>query len=150
VGAASVAVGGSRCDGRTYMHVIAICQGQFINKISLSDAVIVKLTCLGAHLAGEDDELAKMAPSRTLIPDFAVVLAAPADPATTTRIARAPTIGRPLGAPEWVALERRNGSQRRAAAWPRACTRPAHKCCGSIDNEIGTSLPMNIGRSTCE
>ena len=53
-----------------------------------------------AHLAGEDDELATVAPLRTLIPDFAALLAAPADPATTARIGRAPTIGRPLGAPE--------------------------------------------------
>jgi putative transposase len=63
-----------------------------------------------AHLAGEDDELATVAPLRTLIPDFAALLAVPADPATSARIERAPTIGRPLGAPEWVAaLERRLG-----------------------------------------
>jgi putative transposase len=63
-----------------------------------------------AHLAGEDDELATVAPLRALITDFAALLAAPADPATTARIERAPTIGRPLGAPEWVAaLERRLG-----------------------------------------
>ena len=63
-----------------------------------------------AHLAGEDDELATVAPLRTLIPDFAALLAAPADPATTARIERAPTIGRPLGGPEWIAaLERRLG-----------------------------------------
>jgi len=53
-----------------------------------------------AHLAVEDDELATVAPLRALIPDFAAVLAAPADPAATTRIERAPAIGRPLGAPE--------------------------------------------------
>jgi putative transposase len=63
-----------------------------------------------AHLAGEDDELATAAPLRALIPDFAALLAAPGDPATTARIERAPTIGRPLGAPEMVtALERRLG-----------------------------------------
>ena len=63
-----------------------------------------------AHLAGEDDELATVAPLRTLIPDFAALLAVPADPATSARIERAPTIGRPLGAPEWIAaLERRLG-----------------------------------------
>jgi REP-associated tyrosine transposase len=63
-----------------------------------------------AHLAGEDDELATVAPLRALIRDFAALLAAPADPATTARIERAPTIGRPLGAPEWIAaLERRVG-----------------------------------------
>ena len=59
-----------------------------------------------AHLAGP--ELATMAPLRALIPDFAALLAASADPATTARIERTPTIGRPLGAPEWIAaLERR-------------------------------------------
>jgi putative transposase len=63
-----------------------------------------------AHLAGEDDELAIVAPLRALIPDFAALLAASADPATTAQIQRAPTIGRPLGAPEWItALERRLG-----------------------------------------
>jgi len=56
-----------------------------------------------AHLAGEDDEPAAVAPLRALIPDFAALLPAPADPAATARIERAPTIGRPLGAPEWVA-----------------------------------------------
>jgi putative transposase len=48
------------------------------------------------RLAGEDDELAKAAPLRAPIPDFAALLAMPADAATTTRIERAPTIGRPL------------------------------------------------------
>ena len=63
-----------------------------------------------AHLAGEDDELANVAPLRALIPDFAALLTAPADPTTTARIERAPTIGRPLGAPEWIAaLERQLG-----------------------------------------
>jgi REP-associated tyrosine transposase len=63
-----------------------------------------------AHLAGEDDELATVAPLRALIPDFVALLATPADPVTTTRIERAPIIGRPLGAPEWIAvLERRLG-----------------------------------------
>jgi len=63
-----------------------------------------------AHLAGEDDELATAAPLRALIPDFAALPAAPADPATTARIDRAPIIGRPLGAPQWIAvLERRLG-----------------------------------------
>ena len=61
-----------------------------------------------AHPAGEDDDLATVAPLRALIPDFAALLRAPGDPETTARIERAPTIGRPLGAPEWVAaLERR-------------------------------------------
>jgi putative transposase len=63
-----------------------------------------------AHLAGEDDELARVTPLRALVPDFAALLAAPADPETTARIERGPTIGRLLGAPEWMAqLERRLG-----------------------------------------
>jgi putative transposase len=61
-----------------------------------------------AQLAGEDDELATVVPLRALIPDFAALLAMPADATTPTRIERAPTIGRPLGSPEWIAmLERR-------------------------------------------
>src|SRR5271154_4375063 len=43
-----------------------------------------------AQLAGEDDELTTVAPLRALIPDFAALLAMPADAATTTRIERAP------------------------------------------------------------
>ena len=63
-----------------------------------------------AHLAGEDDELARVAPLRALISDFPALLTALADPATTARIERAPTLGRPLGAPEWIAaLERQLG-----------------------------------------
>jgi putative transposase len=71
-----------------------------------------------AHLAGEDDELATVAPLRALIPDFAALLRGPADPATTSRIERAPTMGRPLGAPEWIAaLERRLGRPLGAPEW---------------------------------
>jgi len=62
------------------------------------------------HLAGKDDELATVAPLHALIPDFAGLLAMPVDAAVAGRIERAPTIGRPLGAPEWIAvLERRLG-----------------------------------------
>ena len=62
-----------------------------------------------AQLAGEDDELTTVAPFRALIPDFAAVLAMPTDVATTP-IERAPTIGRRLERPEWIAmLERRLG-----------------------------------------
>ncbi len=53
---------------------------------------------------------ATVAPLRALIPDFAALLTALADPATPLRIERAPRIGRPLRAPEWIAaLERRLG-----------------------------------------
>ena len=73
-----------------------------------------------AHLAGEDDELATAAPLRALIPDFAALLTAPADPATTARIERAPTIGRPLGAPEWIAALERQLGRRLAPGKPGA------------------------------
>jgi len=63
-----------------------------------------------AQLAGEDDELVTVAPLRALIPDFGALIAIPTDAATTTRIERPPTIGRPLGSLEWIAmLERRLG-----------------------------------------
>jgi putative transposase len=63
-----------------------------------------------AQLAGEDDERATVAPMRALIPDFAALLAGPADAAATTQIERAPTIGRPLGEPERITMiERRLG-----------------------------------------
>jgi len=57
-----------------------------------------------AQLSGEDHDRATVEPLRALIPDFAALLAMPTDAATTTRIERAPTIGRPLGRPEWIAM----------------------------------------------
>ena len=45
-----------------------------------------------------------MAPLRALVPDFGGLLAMLTDAATTTRTERAPTIGRPLGSPEWIAM----------------------------------------------
>jgi REP-associated tyrosine transposase len=82
-----------------------------------------------AHLAGEDDELAAVAPLRAMIADFATFLAAPTDPAVAMRLERAPTIGRPLGAPAWVAtLERRLGrplAPRKPGPKPRASTAAA-------------------------
>jgi hypothetical protein len=79
-----------------------------------------------AQLAGEDDELATVAPLRALIPDFAALLAMPTDAATTTRIERAPTIGRPLGRPGWIGPQTRpkaaSGGRHRAAI-PAAMTR---------------------------
>ena len=56
-----------------------------------------------AQPAGEDDELATLAPWRALIPDFATLVSMPTA-ATTTRIERAPTIGRPFRGPEWIAM----------------------------------------------
>jgi putative transposase len=81
-----------------------------------------------AHLEGADDELAATAPLAALIPDFAAFLAMPAEPALTARIARAPAVGRPLGAPEWVGmLERRLGralKPRKPGPKPRADKAP--------------------------
>ena len=63
-----------------------------------------------AHLAGRDDGLAVVAPLCHRIPDFAALLAAPADDAIERRLARAATIGRPLGSSAWLgALEARLG-----------------------------------------
>ena len=59
-----------------------------------------------------------VAPLRALIPDFAALLTAPADRATTARIERAPTIGRPLGAPEWIAALERQLGRRLAPSKP--------------------------------
>ena len=60
--------------------------------------------------------MATVAPLRALVPDFAALLAMLTDAATTTRIERAPTIGRPPGRPEWIAtLERRLGRPWHAA-----------------------------------
>jgi hypothetical protein len=68
-----------------------------------------------AQLAGEDDELATVAPVRALVLDLAALLALPAD-AATTRIERAPT-----SAVHWAA---RNGS-RCSSAGSAALWRPA-------------------------
>jgi hypothetical protein len=57
-----------------------------------------------AQLAGKDGELTTAVPLRALIPDFASVLGMPTDAMTTTRIEPAPTIGRPLGRTEWIAM----------------------------------------------
>jgi putative transposase len=76
-----------------------------------------------AHLAARDDDLAIVAPLLARIPDFAGLLAAPADAAATIRLERAATIGRPLGSPAWIAaLEARLGrilAPRRPGPKPR-------------------------------
>jgi hypothetical protein len=54
--------------------------------------------------------MARMA--RVVVPSLPLIsfLSVPTGPLTTIWIERAPTIGRPLGAPEWIAvLERRLG-----------------------------------------
>jgi hypothetical protein len=66
-----------------------------------------------AHLAGEDDELAKVVPLRALIPDFPALLTAPAIPRR-----RLGSSGHPRSGGR---LARRNGSRRSsgnsAGAW---------------------------------
>ena len=63
-----------------------------------------------AHLQGRDDELVRVQPLLSRVPDFATLVAGEADAGVSATFARAATIGRPLGAPEWIAsLERRLG-----------------------------------------
>jgi putative transposase len=91
-----------------------------------------------AQLAGADNELATAAPLRALLPDFAALLAMPADAAATTRIERAPIIGRPLGSPEWIAtLERRLGR-------PLAPRKPDPKPRAERDNARQAQLLRNV------
>jgi putative transposase len=86
------------------------------------------------HLAGENADLATVAPLRGLIPDFAALLKAPADPATMAWIERAPPSGDRLGAPEWVAaLERRLG---RALAPGKPGPKPR------VDEDTGREPPL--------
>jgi putative transposase len=91
-----------------------------------------------ARLAGEDDGLATVAPLLALIPDFAALLPMPTDAATTTRIERAPTIGRPVGRPEGIAmLERRLGR-------PLAPRKPDPKPRAERDNARQAQLLRNV------
>jgi putative transposase len=63
-----------------------------------------------AHLRGRDDELVRVQPLLSRIPDFAAFVAGEPDAALGATFDRAATIGRPLGAPQWIAdLERRLG-----------------------------------------
>lgn len=64
-----------------------------------------------AHLAGEDDELATVAPAIERYGDFAGFLGGPADYADAWRaLRRSETTGRPLGSATWIAgLEVRTG-----------------------------------------
>lgn len=65
----------------------------------------------GAHLAGEDDELVRVAPVRARIDDFAGFLGEDFDEAADyAALRRAETIGRPIGDADWIAaLEARTG-----------------------------------------
>ncbi len=56
-----------------------------------------------AHLSGKDDELVRVAPLLTRIPDFAAFIGAPGEKAAARRLERAQSIGRPLGSPAWLA-----------------------------------------------
>jgi putative transposase len=64
-----------------------------------------------AHLAGQDDGVVKVAPPLDRIDDFAAFLGEPFDEdATYSALRRAETIGRPLGAEDWIErLEREHG-----------------------------------------
>ncbi len=81
-----------------------------------------------AHLAGEDDELANVAPLRALILDFPALLTAPADPAIDGSDRAGTAIGRPLGAPEWMArLEWQLGRHRARHTGPKAPNGRGHQ-----------------------
>lgn len=63
-----------------------------------------------AHLAGEDDELAVVAPLLDRVGDFAAFLGSAEDQQATRALREAETSGRPLGAAAWIAaLEARSG-----------------------------------------
>lgn len=87
-----------------------------------------------AHLAGEDDELATVAPFCGLISDFAALLTAPAGPGTTARFKRASKIRCPLGAPEWIAALERQLGRRLAPGKPG----PKHR----MDRDTKRQLPL--------
>jgi len=72
-----------------------------------------KWSSVGAHLAGADDGLVKVAPLLERYGDFAAFLAEPADDAPAWRALRqSETSDRPLGDPGWIArLETRTGRQ---------------------------------------
>ena len=56
-----------------------------------------------AHLRASDDELVRVRPLLSRIPDFAALVAGEPDAALGATFDRAATIGRPLGAPRWIA-----------------------------------------------
>ncbi|MFP6748170.1 MAG: transposase [Alphaproteobacteria bacterium] len=69
---------------------------------------------VGAHLAGEDDDLVTARPVLERMPDFAQALASGEDEAASAALRRAETIGRPLGTDDWLAaLESRYGQRLR-------------------------------------
>jgi putative transposase len=63
-----------------------------------------------AHLAGQDDELVRVAPVLERYSDFRSFLAQDADEAALATLRRAETTGRPLGSAVWVeGLEKQTG-----------------------------------------
>jgi putative transposase len=63
-----------------------------------------------AHCAGEDDELAVVAPLLDRVGDFAAFLGTAEDQQATRALREAETSGRPLGGAEWIAaLEAQSG-----------------------------------------
>lgn len=68
-----------------------------------------------AHLAGEDDRFATVAPALERVGDFAAFLCENFDEAFTyAALRKAETIGRPIGSPEWLDdMEARTGLQLR-------------------------------------
>jgi len=87
-----------------------------------------------AQLAGEDDELATVAPLQALIPDFAAFLAMPTDATTTTRIERAPTIGRPLGGDARASARPPSGTRQ---ARPKAASGARHHAANAATVKVG-------------
>jgi putative transposase len=94
-------------------HLIAAARYVALNPVKAglcADAADWPWSSARAHLAGRDDGLVTVAPLRSRIPDFDRFLAADDDPAADRALERAAAVGRPLGAPEWIAdLERRTG-----------------------------------------
>ena len=66
---------------------------------------------VGAHLAGEDDHVVKVAPALDRIGDFAAFLDEPIDEAGAfAGLRKAEAVGRPIGSIEWIkAMEERLG-----------------------------------------
>ena len=64
-----------------------------------------------AHLAGKDDHVCRVAPARERVGDFAAFLDESFDEASSyAALRKAESVGRPIGAPSWIAeLERRTG-----------------------------------------
>lgn len=94
---------------------LATCRGTYIALNPVEAGLVSRAedwpwSSARAHLAGQDDELAIVAPLCAVVPDFAGFLAAPLEAASVARFERASTIGRPLGSPSWIEMiERRLG-----------------------------------------